>query len=272
MSMKFKINELIDKLQGKGYEIIETFAEKNGETLKAITERREAGVASPLIYLERLDGLTLEQAYALCDNILTTEAPDFIKGFDFSADYIKANIMPCLCHKSKVGGLYHEHAFADIEATFFVSFDNDYIMRMKQDFFENLGIDEPLLPIAIDNIRGTTIRKDMYQLLEEMSGAPMPDCFEAPANMIVISTENGQYGASAILIEKDNLQEGTILIPSSIHEFIALPQADGDEPNIDDLLGMVISANGSVIESIDVLANNVYVIHNGNICELKEVM
>lgn len=272
MSMKFKINELIDKLQGKGYEIFETFTEKNGETLKAITERREAGVASPLIYLETLDGLTLEQAYALCDIILSTEAPDFMKDFDFSADYIKANIMPCLCHNSKVGGLYHEHAFADIEATFFVRY-NDYIMRMKQDFFENLEIDEPLLPIAVDNLRGKTIRKDMCQLLAEMSGVPMPDCFEAPVSMIVISTENRQYGASAILIEKDNLQEGTILIPSSIHEFIALPQeADEEEPNIDELLEMVISTNVSVMESIDVLANNVYVIHNGNICELKEVI
>lgn len=272
--LKFKLNELIDALKKDGYNAVETFSIKNGVDMKAVTVIKPEGEVAPLVYVNNLQGLELKDAIEMCERIFNAkpiDVPDVWQ--NLNADYVKENVLPILCHTDRTSGLYHENAFADVEAIFCLRF-GDYVAKFKQEMIDNLGVDEPLLSYAIENLRGLTSVKTLRDVLQGMAsevGEEMPDeAFEGMPEMLVISTEYEQYGAGAILLEKDNLQEGTVLIPSSIHEFLALPQND-DTPDYDTLLGMVQSTNGAIVSNLDILTDNVYVIHNGEICELKEV-
>ena len=84
--------------------------------------------------------------------------------------------------------------------------------------------------------------------------------FGLESGMYVISTENGVCGAAAVLTAKAELEqmfpEGYIILPSSIHEMIAV-SAEGK--NIDDMKDMVENINGNVVAEEDRLTDNAYI-------------
>lgn len=84
--------------------------------------------------------------------------------------------------------------------------------------------------------------------------------------MLVISTKKAQGGAVAILLPgvrervSEMLGGNFYILPSSIHEVIAVPETAGEA---DDLRSMVSSINNDVVEPEDRLSDSVYLYDTG---------
>lgn len=136
---------------------------------------------------------------------------------------------------------------------------------------------EQLHELAVSNMKVETPSKikSMAEILgEDIIGQMVADGMSieeateiindmaADAPMYVITNVDGINGASAILDTeamdklKDKLGDDVILMPSSIHEFIAIPYEDGMD--LDYLKDMVTGINGDVVSPNDFLSNSVY--------------
>lgn len=84
-----------------------------------------------------------------------------------------------------------------------------------------------------------------------------------PWRMYVITNQQKQYGASALLYEDcfrslaDQEDRDLYILPSSIHELIAVPVATGDLTGLQDIV-REINCTKDVISPDEVLSNNVY--------------
>lgn len=84
-----------------------------------------------------------------------------------------------------------------------------------------------------------------------------------PRRMYVITNQQEQYGASALLYEDclrslaDQAGGDLYILPSSIHELIAIPAAGGDPTGLQDLV-REINGTKDLISPDEVLSNNVY--------------
>ncbi len=85
---------------------------------------------------------------------------------------------------------------------------------------------------------------------------------EEKPTMIVITNEVGTFGAGALFCEgildqvSEKLDGNYYLLPSSVHEWIAVPDAAGHSR--EDLEMMVKSANSTVVDAADRLSDNVF--------------
>lgn len=101
---------------------------------------------------------------------------------------------------------------------------------------------------------------------------PMPDGFKMPseASMYVMTTKNGVNGACSILYEdeleklSDKLNSDLYIIPSSVHEIIAVSAEYYDEP--DELADMVRTVNSTEVAIKDRLSNQVYMYSHKDKC------
>lgn len=97
-----------------------------------------------------------------------------------------------------------------------------------------------------------------------LGGSDEPD----DRGMCVVTTESGPFGAIAVLFPsveeelKKIYPEGYYLLPSSVHEMIAVPAGIGDPSGFK---AMVEDINGSVVDPSDQLGDNIYQIKDGQL-------
>ncbi len=101
-------------------------------------------------------------------------------------------------------------------------------------------------------------------LCEHMSeAAGLFSEFDVP--MYILSNTERSYGASVICYHRvvselaDELGDDLIIIPSSVHEVIAVPLSFA--PNTNDISSMVLSVNEFHVPPTEVLSDHVYVYH-----------
>lgn len=139
--------------------------------------------------------------------------------------------------------------------------------RITNGLAEQIGMsEEELYEVAKENTQKIlpTVIKPMREVINELmgenavEGIPEPD---EPTPMYVISNSIRNSGASAIL-DADALQslaeqlgENFYILPSSIHECIAIPQSHTD---LEQLAEMVYEINMTQVELQDRLSNEVY--------------
>lgn len=143
--------------------------------------------------------------------------------------------------------------------------------------------EEDLFATAVANAKGTFVVRNMRELILSMMGIPeelvysdgedagllevlaeMSDTPDA-LPMYVLTNKDQHYGA-AVLFDEDvlhNLAEelgaNLILLPSSVHELIAIPVNEETclmDPT--DMRDMVMEVNGSVLSEEEYLADSVY--------------
>ena len=84
---------------------------------------------------------------------------------------------------------------------------------------------------------------------------------EGKDHMYILSTVDGNFGASALYYPEmkemiaDKLGENYYAIPSSLHEFLIVPESSGMDPA--DLSQMVHEANSQMVEAKDVLSDDI---------------
>ena len=131
-----------------------------------------------------------------------------------------------------------------------------------KDFISNAA--EELDKIARENIKGTSEFQSMRDVLIEMMGGIVPD-FMLPSEeeipSMYILTNTSKNGGAANLLDDAALADISekvggdfMILPSSIHEAIILPQVSDDL----DLQGMVCEINATQVAPEERLSDNVY--------------
>ena len=250
----FNVNELLEKLVDYGYDV-------RLQENKIVLGPHDINGLVPCIRLDELQRYEIDEAFAKCVKVYETGIPDELKDIpnkimDPSGAWIKSSVLPILMStkKAEAKGYYYEPAFCDLCLVFYVGdAELGYNIKITQDCAEGLKLSN-LSQIALNNLKCQTESLPLSALLG------IPSMF---GDMTVITTHNRCYGASAILFEKDSLPNGTILLPSSVHEVLAIDPIDGVETSI--LLDLVHSINASSVLPDDQLSDNVYVVEDGEI-------
>lgn len=144
-----------------------------------------------------------------------------------------------------------------------------YSSKVTDDMAEHIGLNEQeLYQLAMENTKRIlpAVIKPMSEVIEELMGDAMSDSLredmeEDPTPLYVISNSMRYYGASAILFEEglqdlaEKYGEDFYIIPSSIHECIALPKS---RMELEEVAEMVYEINMTQVELQDRLSNEVY--------------
>lgn len=130
----------------------------------------------------------------------------------------------------------------------------------------NLDAKELLKYALINNKRKFTYTiRTMEEIMSEIMGISFEPEEVSSIGMYVISNNIGINGSAVMaypdvfkkLSDKLNADKLYIL-PSSIHELIAVPVIGADDFNIKELKDMVMSVNGSEVSPDEILSDNVY--------------
>ena len=157
----------------------------------------------------------------------------------------------------------HRDLIGDITLIYrlLVSKDNQGVasVAITNDLAETLGVtEEELFDLAVTQTK--ELFPPMIQNLADMfaqMGVPIPGD-EAP--LLILTNTDCQKGAHVLLYPElfKDLSEGDLIImPSSVHEVLALPVEDGVTP--EDAASMVNDINGGVVDVRDRLSNSVFI-------------
>lgn len=133
----------------------------------------------------------------------------------------------------------------------------------SRQMIEWMGITEDEL--WAEAIRNTPGRENnLFKEYSALSGAPLPECFTLPPIFCIKSREH-EYGGAGVLANIDYLNEfrekhgDFYIIPSSIHELIAIEKTYIDEKNDEDFINntlmMIKEVNETVVAPDEVLGD-----------------
>ncbi len=272
----------------EGCEVIIHKVPKNNAIWTGITIRPEGGSIVPTVYLDdyysgyqigkisaRDAVMEIEEKYKECqlgpevsvENI-TNVVADFEK--------VKFRIYPRVI-ATEGNETFLQNAvsrqFLDMSVTYRIDIADLFegkgsaSIPINKSLMQHYGIDEEqLFRLAIINQREKGINDlGMVEVLKSM-GYPtimLPDISPKDDPMHIVTTPDSLYGASFLLDPEslDKVAEGFgesfMIIPSSIHELIVIPESKMQGP-IDGLLAMVKEVNAHEVRPDEVLTDNVY--------------
>lgn len=273
----------------------------NGVKVEGISIRLEDGEMAPTIWLDAED---IEKMWNTPSKDLAEElyskyvsAKISLRAMDvMTKDYILEHVRPILVN-SRNKQDYEEkevyyYLFSDLLVSFrvWVQIPNgiwgSYIVTKK--IVDVAGIDpRELKKRAIQNISenrfftpsdefsrkyNTLWVKPMGEVLKEAGyDDELLNLFLGDLPMWVISNSERNFGASVILSD-GNLEEildtigagDLVLIPSSIHEWIAMPMSLADG-NVKEFSDMIKSVNGSNLKETEVLSEHPYFLYSDSL-------
>lgn len=130
-------------------------------------------------------------------------------------------------------------------------------VKINNNLVKNWGVTaDEVIEIGIENI--DCIIEPLAKKLARMTGMPEEEFGDGEIPFVIVSTESGEFGASAIIKAKEQLNEmfpdGYVVLPSSIHEMLVVPNTNED----DRLESMVSDVNCNVISDIEYLSDRIY--------------
>lgn len=199
---------------------------KNNGVLFTGVQINDGTGISPVYYIDQAfdKGMTIEETVREIIEFLNN-APtpvydtEVIKSFETAKGLIQPRL---ISQVNDVSNFPHKE-FIDMYIIYTISFSAEASAKITNQRMENWGVtvDE------IDEAARQNIRPEMMTMAEMLSslGFPMP---MDQAKMYVITNENRTYGASSILSPEiiDRFERDMYIIPSSVHELIAVPAGD----------------------------------------------
>lgn len=269
------VSEVVSILKERGFEVTATETEKNGVKLDAIICDNGTD-ARPVVYID--DTQTAEEN-AECMEKLLNSCPKVsfnlkrVSSYESAKPYIRAGI----CSNGKHGKDVAVIPFLDLEIYAFVTMDADGlgsgIIRITNDMLKEWNVSADLViheameasfaRASVNNIVDMLLaiapRCAMSEQMEEIellskNGVELP--------MWVLSSDNLLYGAinlaNATMLSNlsERLDSDLFVIPSSIHEIIALPAKD--DADIEELKHMVNFVNNTEVPETEILSDSVY--------------
>lgn len=253
-----------------------TVVKNNGVVMYGVQVRKEGDRIAPTIYINDVPDADVVDyvvnAYESCKD----KAPDFDVDKIFTSENVLANVYPQLIgskqNQERLSELIHT-PYMDMDIIYRVMIlDGNASFIVSKSHAENLNLTEDeLYYAAIKNIKGQSVIKSMGEIMCELAGVDLNDeeakIFESP--MKVVSNKSKVNGASVILDEAvlvelyDKLGGDFYILPSSIHEVLAVPVNDFD--NVNDLRDMVRQVNDTELRDEEILTYSVYVYRDGQL-------
>lgn len=242
----------------------------------------------PTIYVN-----DMYEHYQACDNLETVlkdaagsyaKVQENVKGFvpDMDIEHVKDNVIMCLVNTEQNRELLSDvpnRGFHDLSVIYrwVVERTPDAVgsILVSDRVAEEIGMtEEELFRCAVENTRrinpvSVTCMGSMFGGIPEEISLPqevreeMERAKYTADNMWIISNKSGINGAVSMLYEEnlhqlaEKLGENLFILPSSIHEVIAMP-AEMAGKNLTNLIEMVQEVNMGSVELGERLSNSVY--------------
>ncbi|MFV0527641.1 MAG: DUF5688 family protein [Lachnospiraceae bacterium] len=270
-------NALREKLEGT-LEGDLSFQETKDEAQKEMILCRLAGLQTgiPLyveeFYQEYLKGAPFGQIFSdIVSNLKEAQIPTLLKS-EWDNIMVPENIVPALVPQKGNERMLEERPylpFEDLAVIFKGRISEDTLVNVMNADMQKLGFDEnQLFDLAVNNpaYRDNIVIMGMGEMLQGiMAGEnthPMGTEIASPnETMIVIGNQMNFYGAASIL-DSDTMQkvtelfgEDVYILPSSIHECIAVPKSSAD---VEGLREMVRDINQTQVVAEERLSDEVY--------------
>lgn len=281
MDYQIFIEEIVKLLQermGACYEVKVTNVTKNNNIcLTGVIMMRESDRISPTIYLEEpyrqySTGTDIQE---IVDRIATLYREqmqnvdfdiDFFKEFGRVRDRIFHKIINYEKNRKLLEDVPHIR-WCDLAVVFYYAVEEERLGRASILIHNNHLVMWEQTADALYRIAQCNMRRSMPELLipmqeliEEMTGVRTEQ--KDRVRMYVLTNRGKLNGASAMLYSDkiselaDRLQSDLIILPSSIHEVLLLP--DDDEREYDFYRQMVEEVNTTQVEPEEVLSYNLY--------------
>lgn len=246
--------------------------QKGNRTLTGISIGK--GNTLPTVYMENYENLFQEKGYIgvasemikVCKEV--SESRSFDIGNITSWDYAKEHLQLCIASARTNNG-FATIPYLDLELYFRVKVSEDGTYKVKNEMLDSWGVaKETILQIAFNSSEyiATSMRDTMVSLLmeqgvsDELIEQMLGDTQDA--DQTVLSNSTKSFGASVIykteLLKEiaDKYESDLYIIPSSIHELIALPKEDISVKEMND---MIKEVNANEVSPEEVLSDHVYI-------------
>ena len=275
------IEEIVNLLQEKmsaDYEIKVTHVTKNNDVrLIGVIMMRESDKISPTIYLEEpyrqyRTGVDMQE---IVDRIVALYQEqmrdidfdiDFFKEFEYVRDRIFHKIINYEKNRKLLEDVPH-FRWCDLAIVFYYAVEEKGLGRASILIHNNHLVmweqtTDTLYQIAQRNMRRSMpeLLIPMQQLVEDMTGVKLGQTDRV--RMYVLTNRDKLNGASALLYSNgikelaDRLQSDLIILPSSVHEVLLLP--DDHEQEYDFYRQMVEEVNTTQVEPEEILSYSLY--------------
>lgn len=260
--------DIVIELANRGYNVEAHTSIKNGVKLDGIRFMDDNGIF-PVVYTDEIinNSVSLMEAVKkVLDVYNNADVMDFDKEKLLDIDFIMQNLYIGLQKTSTEDIVKTDTDFEGIEKYLYVRIDENASFKLTYGLLETLKVSESdVWRAAENNTFSKTILVSMAEKLSELMGQEIEDLEGVPAQYMVTNTMNFR-GASAILdmvalkelAQKLNVHK-FIVLPSSIHEMIIIPDDDGNS-NIEELSRMVQEINETQVEPEERLTDRAYII------------
>ena len=251
---------------------------KSGGEKDAIILRGDNELISPVAYPNPGLWQMSDQDIAeiLLDTYKSAQNMDIGSIEDYtSKQYIQSAVLPRMIHGNDISSLA-EHGitfipFLDMAVIFSVPIPQDNAsdrtaaFRVTDGLLQSLDVDKTtLLTWANANLKAQDIVfMPLFQMMEEMCGDSMNGF---PDNGIWILSNSDRFLGASMILRDDVLDKiGTcfhgdaIILPSSVHEVLAIPYHD--DVDLLELVDMVKTINAECVTPEERLSDNVYIYH-----------
>ena len=273
----YTYKNITEELNNRGYNATLQVVTKNGVEMNSVAIRTEGSSIALNIYvdeiLEKVNNDSMDFDFAISGIIKQYKEHKNVS-FDTEVlknkDYILANTYIALQRESTQELVKRECGFDGIEAYLYMRINNfeDGIgsVKLNNKLLEYAEVsEEEVWKAAEENTFKETTLKPLFSAISDMLEQDIPEEIleNESCGLYVLSNKSMNCGASAILDKKalKVLSEKThtskfIMIPSSRHEVIVLP--DSDDISLESVTEMVNAVNSNEVQPIDQLADKAY--------------
>lgn len=155
--------------------------------------------------------------------------------------------------------------FLDIELYVQIMFSDTHSTKVNEAVLEKYGITREQLFADANSAQVYTIETlvEKMKKMSEVVGDDFPDMGFDECPLLYVGNKEGHHGAGAIFNQGtwelicDVLGKDIYILPSSIHELIAVPADEDVEPKM--LRALVEEVNGTELSEEEFLSNSVYI-------------
>lgn len=239
---------------------------KSGKEIECI--RFGSGRVTPSVYQATWDQFDTEEeviefAHKALDNAPQVDPDEF-----FNKEYIIDNVISCIRHETNDEKTLRFPVYGDLEEYFRipVSLNGELSgsVVILNEHVDRLDIDvEQLRNAARENLKKHAVIQPMHEVLAQMMGAAAEDIPAMGEDFMSVGTvESRCHGASVMLLDevlKDFCRDkgigSVIIIPSSVHEVILIPDTKEDSV-IDNMIDEVNTTQ--LADETEILSSHLY--------------
>lgn len=275
-----RLNELVEE-EGKNFTVKYVQRWKINKMLEGYALLKPGKNTYPIVYNhESIIQMSDKELIEYMENILEGDQPtqEEVINLMKNTDYIKGNLyMSLISLDRNIEGLKQEDIFfiplEDMAITFYIRIEfGESIgkIRVKNDLLKALNLTkEEVFLYAKENLEKHYYIAPIENIIKEyIEDFPLEEA-DKKIKILVVTTKDNDEGAALMVSEKvmDKLEKQFsskfLILPSSIHEFIAVPYKSKDD--IRSCKKMVQEVNNTVLSPNEYLSDNVFVWENGGL-------